>query len=76
LGPEAEVGASGSRSIPRKWGGEESPNTIRQGASRIRLWRKKRGSCRQYLAGTDSITENTHLDFFERRHRETGEKVV
>jgi hypothetical protein len=38
------------------------------------MW-KKRGTCRQYPAGTDSITENIHPDIFVRRNRETGEMV-
>jgi hypothetical protein len=75
LGPEAEVGASGSRSILVQ-DGEESPNTTRQGASRVHLRCSKRGSRGQHPAGTESITENIHPDFFDKKKPRKGEKVV
>lgn len=76
MGPEAEDGASGSRSGLLLQAGEESPNTARQSASCVRLGRRKRGSCRQYPAGTESITENTHPVFFDEKKARKGEKVV
>jgi hypothetical protein len=76
LGPGAEAGASGSRSALFRQSGEESPNTTRQSASRVRLGRRKRGSRRQHPAGTESITENTHPDFFDEKKPRKGEKVM
>ncbi len=76
MGPEAEAGASGSRPALVKQSGEESPNTTRQSASRVRLERRKRGSCRQYPAGTESITEKIHPGFFDKKKPRKGEKVM
>jgi hypothetical protein len=76
LSPGAEAGASGSRSDLCRQVGEESPNTARQSASCVRLERRKRGSCRQYPAGTESITENIHPGFFDKKKSRKGEKVV
>ena len=76
MGPEAEAGASGSRPILVIQDREESPNTTRQGASRVRLGRRKRGSGRQHPAGTESITENIHPGFFAMKKPRKGEKVV
>lgn len=76
MGPGVEVGASGSCSGLFKQAGEESPNTARRSASCVRLGRRKRGSCRQYPAGTESITEKTHPGFFYKKKPRKGEKVV
>ena len=76
MDPEAEAGASGSRPILVIQDREESPNTTRQGASRVRLGRRKRGSGRQHPAGTESITEKTRPDFFDKKKPRKGEKVV